>query len=343
MKPVFKIIMAGINITSKIADRLISLTVNDAAGVKSDTVRIVLDDRDNRLIEPPDGASIAVFLGYEGYGPIPMGVFILDKVEYDIAPDRMIIHGKAADFGGSLKDQKTRNWDDKTIEEIVTTIAGEHGLEAKVAERFKGIKFEYLAQKAESDINFLSRIGKDHDAIVAIKEMPAPSTNSQAVGQTKGRSLLFIGKGEGKSSSGRILPQTWIFKNQLLPGSRASKSKATIYRSVKAIWHNKDKGEKEAITVGEGSPVYEITHPHQSKDAAKNAAKAKLDEQARLGHSMSLNLLGDPILRAEGQLTAIGLRPSIPPTWSIKSVAHRLTSGGYTTHIECELPKLETG
>ena len=113
MKPIVKIIMGGVDITSKIADRLIRLTVNDAAGVKSDTVTIVLDDRDNKIMEPPDGASIAIFLGYEGDLPVPMGVFILDKVEYNIAPDTMTIHGKAADFGGTLKDQKTRNWDDK--------------------------------------------------------------------------------------------------------------------------------------------------------------------------------------------------------------------------------------
>ncbi len=331
MKPAFKVIMAGVNITSKIKDRLLSLTVNDAAGVKSDTVRIELDDRDSRIIEPPDGAPIIVFMGY-GRFLVPMGVFVLDKVEYEIAPDRMIIHGKAADMGGSIKDQKTRNWDDKTIEEIVTTIAAEHGLEPKVAERFKAVKYDYLAQKAESDINFLSRIGKDHDAIVSVKQMPKAGGSGKS-------SLLFIGKGEGKASSGRVLPQIWVFKTQLLPGSRVSKNKSSIYKSVKATWHDKGKGEKESVTVGKGSPVFEITHPHQSKAAAERAAQAKLDEQARLGHSMSLTLLGNPIHRAEGQLVAIGFRLGIPALWSIKSVAHRLTSGGYTTQIECELPK----
>lgn len=323
MKPTFTIIMAGFNITSKIKDRLISLTVNDAAGVKSDTVQIVLDDRDNKIVEPPNGALILVFIGYVGFPPIPMGVFILDKIDYDIAPDRMTIHGKAADFGGSLKDQKTRNWDDKTIKQIVTTIAGEHELKPKVAERFKAIKFEYLAQKAESDINLLSRIGKDHDAIVSIKD----------------GGLLFIGTGEGKSSSGRALPQTWVFKEQLLLGSRVSKNKATTYKSVAATWHNKKTGEKKTVLAGKGSPAFEITHAHTSRDAATKAVKAKLDEQSRLGHSMSLNLLGTPIYRAEGQLISIGLRIGIPTLWSIKSVTHRLNSSGYTSHISCELPK----
>ena len=227
-----------------------------------------------------------------------------------------------------LRTRKPETGTIKTIGDIVATIAAEHGLTPKVAAQFKGITFEYLAQKAESDINFLTRIGKDHDAIVAIKELP-----------DKGRSLLFIGKGEGKSASGRVLQKTQIFKSQLLTGARVTKSKATAYRSVKAIWHNKETGEKEAVTVGEGSPVFEITHPHGSKDAALNAAKAKLGEQTRVGHSMSMALIGTPTLRAEGQITIIGLRPSIPPTWSIKTVAHRLEASGYTTQIECELPK----
>lgn len=323
MKPDFKIVMDGFNATSKIGDRLLSITVQDDAGVKSDTVRIELDDRGNTLLEPPDGAAIVVFMGYKGRGLMPMGLFTLDKVEYEVAPDRMIIQGKAADFGGSIKDQKSRSWDDKTIEDIVTTIAGEHDLKPKIADRFKAIKYDYLAQRAESDINFLARIGREQDAIATVKQ----------------GALLFIGKGEGKSASGLTLPQAWVFKSQALAGTRVTKNKATIYKSVKATWHDKESGDKKSVTVGDGAPVFEITHPHQSRDAAKSAAKAKLDEQARLGHSLSVKLEGTPLLRAEGQLLAIGFRLGVPPLWSIKSVVHRLTSAGFTTQVECELPK----
>ncbi|GLO70622.1 late control protein D [Phaeobacter inhibens] len=325
MTPTFEILMDGIDITGRIKKRVLSITVNDEAGSKSDTVRIELDDRGNSIVEPPDGTLILVALGYEEFFPVPMGVFVLDKVEYEIAPDRMIIHGKAAHFGSSLKDQKTRNWDGKTNGEIVAEIAAEHKLEPKVAERLKSIKHEYLAQRAESDINFLARIGQEHDAIVSVKE----------------GGLLFIGKGEGKSASGTVLPQTWVFKSQLMPGSRVSKDKATAYKSVKAIWHDKKVGEKKTVTEGKGSPSYEMTHPYRTEEAAQRAAKSKLDEQARAGHSISLTLVGNPILRAEGQALVVGLRPSIPPLWSITGVTHRLGSGGYTTQIRGELPKNE--
>ncbi|MCF6432506.1 contractile injection system protein, VgrG/Pvc8 family [Leisingera sp. MMG026] len=325
MKPAFEVHMDGINITSRIKDRVLSITVNDEAGSKADTVRIELDDRDNSILEPPDGTLILVAMGYEELFPVPMGVFVLDKIEYEIAPDRMIIHGKAAHFGSTLKDQKTRNWDGKTIGEIVAEIAAEHKLEPKVAERLKVIKHEYLAQRSESDINFLSRIGKESDAIVSVKD----------------GGLLFIGKGEGQSASGNALPQTWVFKSQLMPGSRVSKDKANAYKSVKAIWHDKKVGEKKTVTAGEGSPAYEITHPYRTEESAERAAKSKLDEQARAGHSINLALVGNPILRAEGQALVIGLRPSIPPLWSITGVTHRLGGGGYTTRIRGELPKSE--
>ncbi|GLO70089.1 hypothetical protein MACH17_16060 [Phaeobacter inhibens] len=123
--------------------------------------------------------------------------------------------------------------------------------------------------------------------------------------------------------------------------SRATKDKATAYKSVKAIWHDKKVGEKKTVTEGEGSPSYEMTHPYRTEEAAQRAAKSKLDEQARAEHSLSPTLVGNLILRAEGQALIVGLRPSIPPLWSITGVTHRLGSGGYTTQIRGELPKNE--
>ena len=322
MTPDFQIFIDGVDITSRINDRLLSLTVNDAAGTKSDTVRIVLDDRGNRIAEPPDGALIRVFMGYKGLPLVHMGTFVLDTIDYNIAPDKMIITGKAADFGGTIKDQKTRNWDGMALPDIVTTIAKEHGLAPKIADRFRNVRYDYLAQKAESDINFLTRTGKEHDALVSIKD----------------QSLLFLGKGAGKSASGITLPQTWIYKSQLLPGSRVSKNKAVAYKSIAATWHNKQTGEKETVKAGEGSPVFEVTHVYSSKKTAQQGAQAKLDEQARTGHSISLKVLGNPIMRAEGQLVIVGLRSGIPTTWSMEAVAHRLSGGGYTCGIGGELP-----
>lgn len=325
MKPTYTVTINGTDLTGKIRDRRCSVTVQDAAGDKADTVRIEFDNRDGAIAEPPDGASIVVSMGYEGGLILPLGVFVLDGIDYQFAPDRMIVSGKSAEFGGSLKDQKTREWNGKTIEEIVTTIAGEHGREGKVSEALAGYTYEALTQKAESDISFLSRIAKDHDALAAVKE----------------QTILFMGRGEGRSVSGLSLPQLIIKKDQLMPGSTVRKNKAATYKSVRAIWHNEATGDKEEVVVGDGSPRFEITHPHKSQDEAKRAAQSKLDEEARKAHAITLKLVGDPMRRAVGQLALIGMPAGVPLVWSIKSVKHAIGSGGYTNTIIGELPKVD--
>lgn len=325
MKPAYIVTINGTDLTGKIRDRRGSITIQDADGDKADTVRIEFDNRDGAIIEPPDGAIIVVSMGYKGGLILPMGVFVLDGVDYQFAPDRMIISGKSAERGGPLRDQKTREWNGKTIKEIVTTIAGEHGKEGKVSKALADYIYDALTQKAESDISFLNRIAKDHDALVTIKE----------------QTILFMARGEGKSASGLPLPQLVIKKDQLMPGSSVRKNKVATYKSVRAIWHNEKTGDKEEVIVGDGSPRFQITHPHQSKDEAKRAAQSKLDEEARKAHTITLKLVGDPMYRAVGQFTMVGLPAGVPLVWSIKSVTHRIGTGGYTTTIAGELPKVD--
>ncbi|APG46483.1 phage late control gene D protein (GPD) [Phaeobacter porticola] len=163
---------------------------------------------------------------------------------------------------------------------------------------------------------------------------PGSARNMTPSCRSKRAACCSSAREKGKSASGTVvLPQIWVFKSQLMPGCRVSKDKATAYKGVKAIWHDKKLGEKKTVTGGEGSPAYEMTHPYRTEEAAQRAAKSKLDKQTRAGHSISLILVGDPILRAEGQALVVGLRPSIPPLWSITGVTHRLGSGGYTTQI----------
>ena len=97
---------------------------------------------------------------------------------------------------------------------------------------------------------------------------------------------------------------------------------------------------REIVLVGEGSPKEEITHPCATKEEAEQKAKAKLDEQSRTAHTISIRLFGNPIYRAEGQILTVGFRPSGPFLWSITKVNHQLTSGGFTTQINGELPKV---
>ena len=322
MTPDFKVIAAGINITSQIEDRLLSLVVSDQAGFKSDTVEITLDDRDNAIELPLPGAPLIVFMGYKETFLAPMGVFTADEVVAKGPPDRVTIRGKAVNLGGSIKEQKTRNWDDKTIEDIVGTIAGEHGLEPKVAEALKPFLYEHLDQTDESDINFLTRIAKDHDAIATVK----------------GEALLFIGKGEGKTASGLQMIPRPITKSGELRWSMTLASRGN-FKAVEAHWHNEESGQKETVIAGEGSPIKRLRHIHSTKAEAEKAAKAKLDEFKRGDDTLSITMPGDPTVAAEGQIIALGFRIGVSGLWSVTSARHEISGGGFTTSIKTEKPK----
>lgn len=325
MKPDFSIVADGQDITGLIKDRLLSLSVTDEAGFKSDAVEITLDDRGGEIELPTPGANLIVSLGYSEQFLVPMGIYTSDEVTMRGLPARMTIRGKSANMGGSIKEQKTRSWDKKKLGEIVQTIAAEHGLEPQVAEAYRDFFYEHLDQTDESDINFLTRLGKEHDAIVSVK----------------GEALLFMGKGEGKTASGAALAQRYIYRDGKTTYS-ATLANRENFKAVEAFWHDHQAGERKKVTEGEGSPVKRLRHSFPNESEAKRAAKAKLDEMKRGNDTFTVTMPGDPLVMAEGQIVAVGFRSGIDGTWSVKGVKHSLTSAGYRTTIRCEKPKKES-
>ncbi|MDE1464775.1 hypothetical protein [Spartinivicinus poritis] len=74
-KLIYKILANRKDITQLIADRLIKLTVQDEAGVKSDAVTIELDNRDQTIQLPKTGAELEVWL--QG---VYKGLYVVDEL-----------------------------------------------------------------------------------------------------------------------------------------------------------------------------------------------------------------------------------------------------------------------
>lgn len=321
MRPDFVVIADGIAITPQIKDRLLSLTVTDNAVGSADTVEIELDDRDGLIELPRPGARLRVLMGYEGRLLLPMGTYIAREVSLEGPPDRMTIVGEAADIGGELKEQKTRSWDEMTIGDIVATIAGEHGLEPKVSEQLASYYYDHLDQTDESDIHFVMRIGRDHDALVNVK----------------GEALLFIARGEGKTAAGvPLLPQV-ITRGQTT-SHRVLRSTREFFPKVEAAWHDRKKGQRSIEVAGEGQPVKKMRQTFATKEDAQRAAEAKLKEMEREGDTVEITMPGNAALTAEGRLILAGFRVGVDGVWSLTSVTHRLDGSGFKTSIAGELP-----
>ena len=315
MKPVFQIVANSLDITETIKDHLISLRLTDEAGRLSDRIEITLDDRNNEIELPATGAELEIYLGYAGSDLVDMGKYTVDEVELSGPPDKMTIRAQAFDSKKSLKESKTRAWDDITIGNMVTTIAAEHGLAAKVGADFSSTTITHLDQTEESDLNLLTRLSVDYGAISKVC----------------GGYLLFVKTGNAQ------IPVT-EFTPAFIVNWRANLTERDKYKRVNTYYHDTTAGKRKKIAVGEGRPAKSLRHSYPDQATATAAAAAKLASLNRGASTLALTLPGDPTLIAEGKVNLSNFRPGVDGEWLIKRVEHELGSSGYLCRVDCEVP-----
>jgi uncharacterized protein len=329
MQPAFRIFADQKEITAAVRDRLLEMTVIDEAGIKSDQVKITLDDRrreDGAVAQLPDiGTTLAIALGYAGTSLADMGTYRVDEIDISHPPATLTVSAKAADMVGSFRSPKTRSWDETTLGVIVETIASEHGYTPKVSPELGGIAILHLDQTEESDMALLTRMAGMHDAVA-----------KPVAGH-----LVLAKQGAAKSATDKDLPVLVLRARDLTSWSythsarKAGGSGMEAVGGVKAYWWDADAGERQEVVAG--SPPYEeLRYVHSTEANALAAVLAKLNKGERGQDELSLTLPGDTRLAAECHLSLPDLRPGLPTDWRITKVEHKLSGGGYVCHVECE-------
>ena len=319
MTPEFRIEVDGQDVTGRINDRLLRLTITDEAGVKSDRLEFTVDDRDNRVALPRTGAKVKVWLGWRETGVSYMGLFVVDEVEVAGVPEEITVRARAADMRSALKEQKTRHFRATTLGGVIRRIAGEHGLKPVVSDDLAGIEVSYLAQTEESDMHLLTRLARQHDATFKVAD---------------GR-LLFVRRGKGKSASGRAMKVT-LSRIDLIRW-RATIKERSKYKSVKARWHHRGEARARTEKAGDGEPAFTLRHEYPSKAEAKAAARARLRQLKRGARTLTCTTGGNPAIVAEAELVITGVRDGVDGDWRIKTATHTLDAqAGYLTEIEAE-------
>lgn len=323
MKPVnFRILANQRDITTLIADRLESLTLRDAAGVESDTVTLVLDNRDGAVVVPPTGAELDVAIGL-GDTLIPKGTYQVTEIEEPLAEAVLTIHATAAAFKGSIKAPKDRTFDNMTLGDLVQHIADEHALEPVIGATLAAVAFDHIDQKAESDLNLLNRLAREHDAIAK---------------PVAGR-LLVTPRGTGKSASGADMPEIPITDPADSAGT-VSITERSDYQAVIAHWFDEPAQQKRAETAGSGSPVLTLRRTFPDADGARAAAAAELARLQRGQKTLSLTRPLTPELTAEARVRVANHKASANGLWIADTVTHTIAPGSVaTTSTELVLPK----
>jgi|GEM_PF-439115 len=300
MKPRVEVSIDGVPVAGHFYERLLSLTVTDEEGMKSDTVDIELNDGPpNFLAIPRKGAIISVKMGF-GDDLVPKGVFTADKVNVDCLPYKMSISGKAADLrSGKLKERQERSWDKSKLGDILSQIASESGLTPAVDDDLADFEYDWLAQQDESNINFLRRLAERHNGLFAVKQ----------------KRLIFTRLGSGLSASGAPLGSIILTPEKIKVGSlKVEINDRTKYSKVVAYYQDSDKAERVEIDAdadADGDSVYRLPEPYASPAEADKAAQAKAKELQRGEGSVSVTVIGDAGIDAGLPLLFANVRPGV--------------------------------
>ena len=329
MKPAFRLLFDGTDITARVADRLVELRVTDEAGRESDQLSLTVDNRDHRVPLPAKGATVEAWMGYEGQ-LAPMGSFTVDELESRGGDGgrTLTVKASAADLRSELKVRRTRAFVNATLGEVVGQIAAEHGLEPRVDPELAVVPlgeppYRQIDQTDESDLHFLRRLAERHDAVA-----------KPAFGK------LVFGRGAGGEgfTTGEPLPGLRLRETDV-KSWRATAPDRGRYASATATYVDPSTRERTTVVAGEGEPAFALTQTYADASAAMTAAQGRLRSLARGEATLSLEFAGDPGAVAEGRLVFESADELAAGSWLITRAEHVLDGDGYRTDIEAGVLK----
>lgn len=310
------------DITQRLNERLVSLTITDKRGVESDELCILLDDDDGALEIPRTGVLLSISIGWAGQALTPKGLFKVDELEYSGVPFRLNMRCRAANVSASLQVKKERSWHQVTLGNLVAKIASEHGLTPVINAQLSALAIAHIDQTNESDAHFLTRIAKQHDAIFTVKS----------------ERLLLMPAGQGKSASGKDLPSVVIKAEEVGDDFRWRTADRAKFTGVKCYWHDPKASKRKSVLAGTKAQVKCLRDTFPNADEAKRAAQAELKRLQRGQAQFSMTLSkGRADIGPETLVRLQGIKPLIDETpWVVVEVTHNLTDGGFTTSVELE-------
>lgn len=304
---------------------LLSLTVTDNEGHKSDSCEVEVDNRET-LAAPKKGSEIKVWLGYADTGLVYMGSYKVSQWTKSGRPLKMTVSGQAADLNGDLKSPKSRSYHKKKVKEIVEQVAGKHKLKAKVHPDIGSIELGHIDQSTESDINFITRLAKRFGGVAKIAD----------------GNLIINKPGSGTLPSGSPAP-TFTLRETPQTDWSATGSERGHYKSVQAAWQDTEKGERQWVSEGEGKPRFRDRKLYKTEDEAKKAAKAQLDGAQRGKVTVEITREGFPDIFSGAQVSLSDFDPDVDGEYTVKTVTHTLDDDGFKTKLSLESKGGEDG
>lgn len=333
IKPFFNLTYNSKDITTDVSLHLLEISYTDNVTGVSDELEIKLEDKELQWSNewyPEKGALLALQIGYNNGQVLKPNPFQLDEVGYEFSKDAgdvVTIKGIGAGITKQVHTKRSHAHENKTLVQIVNTIAARNGL--TVIGNIANITIGRVTQHREKDITFLNRLADEYGYAFTIKN----------------NKLIFT----PQKALEAIAKVATIDKTDIINGTITDKGTG-IYEqaSVKSHNPNANKVVQSTFTVNQvaNKDGQEFTYLQPAANSlevrtkTENNAQANLKSEAALHKANSLQQTGN--ITVEGnislvagsniELTGIGKNSGV---WHILKSTHRIDKGsGYQTEIE---------
>jgi hypothetical protein len=340
----FKVSYNGVNITEDITKHLIDLTYTDNVSGVADEVEIRLEDKDGKWANewyPEKGAKLNIELSDITGKIIKPNEFEIDEIELTGDKSSGDLVNIKAISGGVTKQLHTKRshaHENKTLSEIVHTVAARYGLQ--VIGNIASITIGRVSQHREKDLTFLNRLADEYGYAFNIK----------------GNKLSFVPL-KNLESIARVAS---IDKTDCMSWNIKDKA-SVIYHaaSVKSHNPNKNKVVKSTYTVEQqtnndgiqfnylktADNTLEVRTKTENEQQANAKSEAALHFVNSLQQTASITLIGNVLLLAGNniELTGFGRCSGI---WHILKSTHsrnRGSNGVTSAELKRIIPASQSG
>jgi len=170
VKPVWLVTYEAEDVSDELSSMVISAEYTDHLEGKSDELRITFEDRVGRWRGgwwPSEGDRIAMQMGVEGQPLLDAGEFQVVDCEARGAPDVITINALAAPQTGALRTKQSRAFEDTTLRDLISGLAGE--LELSVMGEVAALELVRVTQNQETTLALLRRLAKDYGYAFSIR------------------------------------------------------------------------------------------------------------------------------------------------------------------------------
>lgn len=268
----------GKNIDTKLAEYLQSFSYTDVAAGESDSLSLVVNDRDRKWIKswfPSKGDTMSASIKMKNWSKenddrsLKCGSFVIDDFGFSGAPIKLKLEAIAIPATtGFKKTQRTKTYENTTLENIAKEVAKRANV--KCYYEAGRISIEKVEQSEKDDCSFLNELVKLYGYAMKIY---------------KNKIVIFNEATYEKKRSVATLTEETIEPNWSWDTTLDGK-----YTGAKYEYTNNDKNKTFKVTVGGGSRILKVTDAAGTLSEAEKITLAKINDANKNDTTMTVTL-----------------------------------------------------